>query len=105
MRITECMQLCGYPGDGAANSICVSTGWVMQFHEGLIVLSNYQMRGSSGGPAVSTTGRVVGVLSKGSTGAAHLVKINSIKPMLEMARHTVSNGSASATDLLNTCID
>ena len=62
----------------------------MQFHEGLIVLSNYQMRGSSGGPAVSATGRVVGVLSKGNTGAAYVVKINSIKPMLDRARASLA---------------
>eukprot|EP00656_Telonema_subtile_P002915 TRINITY_DN11337_c0_g1_i6.p1 TRINITY_DN11337_c0_g1~~TRINITY_DN11337_c0_g1_i6.p1 ORF type:complete len:952 (+),score=222.36 TRINITY_DN11337_c0_g1_i6:638-3493(+) len=87
--IRDEITLFGYPGSGMSNSICVSNGQVMQFHDGHIVLSNYQDGGSSGGPAVTSSGSVIGILSKGLPSAAHIVRINSVLPLLEQAKRVV----------------
>merc|ERR1712196_294502 len=85
VSINDKIDLLGFPGNTMSTSICVSSGPVVQFHEGHIVLSAYQENGQSGGPAISRSGRVIGILSKGLY-AAHIVRINSILPLLEQAK-------------------
>mmetsp|Transcript_41366 Transcript_41366/g.54381 ORF Transcript_41366/g.54381 Transcript_41366/m.54381 type:complete len:1602 (+) Transcript_41366:199-5004(+) len=79
VEIDENVRLMGYPGF-PRGSLCVARGRVMQhfYSKGFtyIIADIYNDFGSSGGPAINSSGQVIGILSKGVHRKAYILPIN-----------------------------